>query len=597
MADWRDRESWITRNNIQRREGWGLGQLDDFEAPQVHTPAVQKNVVDAVISSVTAAGNAVISLVTGLLAAALVLYSGYAIFDSLSTQMRAESSWDLLQYKPELTDDNAEPGASELSALVPDYRAWITMYDTAIDYPVMQGPNDLYYASHDIYGQSSLTGAIYLAAGNDGTFADSYNLIYGHHMQSGAMFGGLDKYYNPDGDNSYIASHKTGVIAAPTGVYDVEVFAVVRTDAYESNVYTVGDRRGSITDAENLLEFLQAVREGTAVTTGVGTTVTYFDEAAARDAEKIVALSTCFDAVTNGRLVVFGKMVKRSLIDLTASGYTGLYDGETHGLTAINVTYTDDTVIEYSTDGGHTWTEWTNWATGEGGPTITNAGTVRVLLRATSESHGTDTEEVTLRVNAKAVTVTVNDATKRYGEPDPEFTATVEGTLNGDEVSFTISRSGDIENPGVYSGALVATGAHEQGNYVLTFVNGDFTILAPTPTPTPGGSGTATATPTVTPTATPAADALKLTIRYRYLDGSEAAQSVTLYIEEGTAYTVASPEIAGATASDAAVSGVMPNHDVERTVFYIEENGEFAENGDKPLNLDSAFIQVGDCFE
>jgi hypothetical protein len=44
---------------------------------------------------------------------------------------------------------------------------------------------------------------------------------------------------------------------------------------------------------------------------GLGTEILVYDAATARNASKVVALSTCADAQTNGRLVVFGRLEKR----------------------------------------------------------------------------------------------------------------------------------------------------------------------------------------------------------------------------------------------------------------------------------------------
>ena len=46
-------------------------------------------------------GNGFVSLLSGLLAVMLILYSGYVLYDSFSTENRAySSSRDLLKYKP-----------------------------------------------------------------------------------------------------------------------------------------------------------------------------------------------------------------------------------------------------------------------------------------------------------------------------------------------------------------------------------------------------------------------------------------------------------------------------------------------------------------
>ena len=130
------------------------------------TAGAAKKTVDVVLTALKI-GNGLVSVLSGLLASVLILYSSYVLYDSFATEYGAyASSWDLLQYKPEVLSAEPSDGAETLAAINEDYRSWLTVYDSTIDYPVVQGPNDLYYASHDVYGNSSLTGAIYLAAGS-----------------------------------------------------------------------------------------------------------------------------------------------------------------------------------------------------------------------------------------------------------------------------------------------------------------------------------------------------------------------------------------------------------------------------------------------
>lgn len=265
-----------------------------------------KKTVDAVIGLLKA-GNGAVSLLAGLLASALILYSGYVLYDSFSTQQQAySSSWDLLKYKPQIIEEGAESaeGKENPAEKIRDYRAWLTLYDTNIDYPVVQGPDDLYYASHDIYQNVSLTGAIYLASGNNGKLKDSYSLTYGHHMDNGAMFGGLDRYR----EESYLNAHREGILVGSEAVYDLKVFAVAETDAYESRIYSVGNRAGDVK------AFLTGDRSSDA---GLGTRVLFYDKAEAEKADRILALSTCDSAETNGRLVVFARMILRDLPTFT----------------------------------------------------------------------------------------------------------------------------------------------------------------------------------------------------------------------------------------------------------------------------------------
>ncbi len=63
-------------------------------------------------------------------------------------------------------------------------------------------------------------------------------------------------------------------------------------------------------------------------------------------------------------------------------------------------------------------------------------------------------------------------------------------------------------------------------------------------------------------------DTYTLTIQYQYADGTMAADAVTRYYPVGETYVVASPVIAGYNSSLAAVTGVMPDRDVNVTVVY-----------------------------
>ena len=436
-----------------------------------------KDVVKSVVDAVIGAGNSVVSLAAGLLAVSLVVYSGYVIYDSVKVQTEPYfTAWDLLDYKPEYINDNETPlTANDLQDINDDYRAWLTIYDTTIDYPVMQGDDDLYYALHDIYGNTRLTGSIYLAAENTGDFSDSYNLVYGHHMDTvsmadRAMFGTLD-YYR---EAPYFNAHRSGIIVTNSGAYDLTVFAVADTDAYESAIYNV---RGN--SAEAVKAFLTTDRTGDPE---AKTTVHQYDEEVAAGATRIIALSTCADADTSGRLVVFARMDKRDMITVEADGYTGLYDGKPHTPThtVIDEDGNEQTVpgayskvpgakIEYSTDDGKTWSEEI--------PSITDAGSMVVWVRASSDTNGTAIDKVTLTVEPRNVTVTANDNSKTYKDDDPELTATIggDGMVPGEELDYKVTRD-EGEDAGKYNINVTGDASQNNGNYIVTYNPATFEI-------------------------------------------------------------------------------------------------------------------------
>ena len=111
---------------------------DPMKDPTKHA-APSKTLMDKVIELALGAGGGTVTLLSGLLAAVLILYSGFVLYDTFSTeQAAAANAWDLLQFKPEIFDDYEVPLSSAgLEDINNNYRAWLTVYDTPIDYPVM----------------------------------------------------------------------------------------------------------------------------------------------------------------------------------------------------------------------------------------------------------------------------------------------------------------------------------------------------------------------------------------------------------------------------------------------------------------------------
>ena len=236
----------------------------------------------SLLDTLSLGGIRVLVFSSALLGSVLVTYSGYSLYEQIYTTNRAFDS-GVARFE---STEQIEEAQESLAESMPDYRAWIRVEGTHIDYPVMQGKDDLYYAGRDINGKSSFTGAIYLSADNSGDFSDNFNIIYGHHMDNGAMFGDIDRFRNGE----FLNSHQEGIIVCGDITYEVQFFALLKTDAYNETVYTAGNR--------DLSELLAYVQRNASVSTGADVS----------SAEKIVALSTCISVQTNGRLVLFGVM-------------------------------------------------------------------------------------------------------------------------------------------------------------------------------------------------------------------------------------------------------------------------------------------------
>ena len=75
----------------------------------------------------------------------------------------------------------------------PDVIAWITIPICGINYPVVQGSDNVYYLTHTVKKTANSSGAIFIDYENNSDFSDLHTLIYGHNMKNNSMFGGLKK--------------------------------------------------------------------------------------------------------------------------------------------------------------------------------------------------------------------------------------------------------------------------------------------------------------------------------------------------------------------------------------------------------------------
>ncbi|MBR2539540.1 MAG: Ig-like domain-containing protein [Mogibacterium sp.] len=155
---------------------------------------------------------------------------------------------------------------------------------------------------------------------------------------------------------------------------------------------------------------------------------------------------------------------KSDELNLIVNGFEGVYDGQSHAVSAVP-SVADGTTVEYSTDGGTTWSPEP--------PAITNVGEAAVSVRAVNPGYEDAAAETVLRITPRPVTITAVSTGKTFGEPDPELTADVTGTIGEDTVSYTVQRAAG-ESAGTYE--IMAEAAADQGNYTVTTVPGEFTI-------------------------------------------------------------------------------------------------------------------------
>lgn len=91
--------------------------------------------------------------------------------------------------KENIAAKNCEIQFDALKAINGDVCGWLRFEDGKIDLPIMdesQNPRD-YYLHHDIYGEDSNAGELFV----ENTNKIMSRIIYGHNMKNGQMFGSL----------------------------------------------------------------------------------------------------------------------------------------------------------------------------------------------------------------------------------------------------------------------------------------------------------------------------------------------------------------------------------------------------------------------
>jgi sortase B len=114
-----------------------------------------------------------------------------------------------------------------LQTINPDIVGWVMIPGTVINYPIVQGSDNVFYLNHLSDKTPSDTGAIFLDSENDPAIAGWNNIIYGHNLLDGSMFASL-KSYNDEG---YFNEHRTVLLATPAKNYQLRVDAALVCNA------------------------------------------------------------------------------------------------------------------------------------------------------------------------------------------------------------------------------------------------------------------------------------------------------------------------------------------------------------------------------
>lgn len=249
-----------------------------------------------------AVGIAVVSL-CGLLA----LGSGFLMAHDLNQYAESAGTYDGLAEHVEVPEDDntGTESAGEDSSVIlptvdfealwetgPDIIGWLTLPDTAINYPVTQTDDNEYYLHHLYDGTYNKTGCLFADYENKEDFSDRNTIIYGHNMRDGSMFATLNEY----DEQNYYDGHPQMYLVTPDGGYVVEIFTAFVAKTSESGSDT-SPWRLDWKDDGAYTTWLNAMKERSVVECDVAVT----------SSDKVLTLSTCTPGGAS-RFIVMGKL-------------------------------------------------------------------------------------------------------------------------------------------------------------------------------------------------------------------------------------------------------------------------------------------------
>lgn len=190
-----------------------------------------------------------------------------------------------------------------------DIVAWIrfdNIQDLGIDYPVLYSGDNEKYLRSDLYGEFHIAGSIFLEGLNSPDFSDCYNILYGHNMNDGSMFGNLDQYR----DQAFWEKNQYFTLYTEDMVYRYQVFAC--QEAINGGyVYKIGYEPG-----EEYQKFIDDLGKDSLIDTGIRPDSSH----------KVMTLSTCTGNGYGKRFTVHAVCVDAQGVIRKDEKYSHLYE-------------------------------------------------------------------------------------------------------------------------------------------------------------------------------------------------------------------------------------------------------------------------------
>lgn len=165
----------------------------------------------------------IIRILINIILVSILIFSGYKIYTKLAEYKKADTVYSDIREKSKDKDKTAE-----LTSINPDYRFWLKVDNTNIDYPVVQSEDNDYYLTRDFNKDYLASGSIFMDYRNNFE-EDKSTIVYGHHMRNKTMFGELANYK----DENFFNGNNLIKVEYKGKTYTYQVFSAYVADLTE----------------------------------------------------------------------------------------------------------------------------------------------------------------------------------------------------------------------------------------------------------------------------------------------------------------------------------------------------------------------------
>ncbi|MGG7325825.1 class B sortase [Clostridium baratii] len=212
-----------------------------------------------------------------------IIFSLYKVISKVVDYKESKNAYE----KVREVKNNSNNFSEELIKRNENYKMWIEVPNTNINYPVVQGEDNDFYLNHDFNKKKSSSGAIFIDYKNN-IDKDKNIIIYGHNMKNKSMFQNLMKFK----DEEFWKENNKIILTIDGKTYEYEIFS-----SYISNAKDI-DLKTNFENDDEYLKYIDDIRKKSI----------FHRDMNIKSNDRIITLSTCSYEKDDARMIIHGEL-------------------------------------------------------------------------------------------------------------------------------------------------------------------------------------------------------------------------------------------------------------------------------------------------